>query len=436
MRDGMIVQSGKYEELLNSGIYFGALVAAHKTSIELAGMNNKATSDEKRETGRFSLDVYKQYYTQAFGWWAVASAILTSLLWQACLMASYFWLAYETSEACSFIPSLFIIVYAIIAVVSTIFVVIKSFLIAFLYLITAQSFFNQLLSSILHVPMSFFDTTPSRRVLTRVSTDQANVDVYVPMFLSMVIVMYFTFLSIVFITCLYAWPVVFLVIPLVWINIWYRGYYLASYLKITRIDSITKAPVIHHFLETISCVMTIRSFRRQDRFFKENNNKTNANLRMDFHNNALTECLGFRLELIGSVALCIAILLMILLPSSIIKQDIFLWHSLLITGTNLSLSYGLSLNGVLFWAVYRENRMVSIERVKQFTKIPSEPAWKITNSLPSSDWPIHGDIELKNLRVRYMLNTPIVLKGITFKILGGEKIGVVGRTGSGKSTLV
>ncbi|TXG71729.1 hypothetical protein EZV62_000308 [Acer yangbiense] len=432
MRDGMIVQSGKYEEHLNSGMDFGALVAAHETSIELSGMNNatsgdtlqqapksphrslsrekstgekrsldqsksedisssKLIEDEERETGRVSLDVYKQYCTQAFGWWAVASVILTSLLWQACLMASDFWLAYETSEARTFIPSLFIIVYAIIAVVSAIFV--ASFLVAFLSLRTAQSFFNQLLSSILHAPMSFFDTTPSGRILTRVSTDQANVDLYVPMYLSL-------------------------------------GYYLASSREMNRLDSITKAPVIHHFSETIYGVMTICAFRRQGRFFRENINKANANLRMDFHNNALTEWLGFCLELIGIVALCIATLLMILLPSTIIKPEY----------VGLSLSYGLSLNGVLFWAVYMscvvENRMVSVERIKQFTKIPSEPAWRTTNSLPLSDWPIHGNIELKNLQVRYRQNTPLVLKGITLRILGGVKIGVIGRTGNGKSTLV
>ncbi|KAL5852402.1 hypothetical protein ACOSQ3_007520 [Xanthoceras sorbifolium] len=425
MRDGMIVQSGKYEELLNSRMDFGALVAAHETSIELAGMkkatfldesksditSSKLIEDEERETG---------YSTQAYGWWGAVSVILTSLLWQACLMASDFWLAYETSEDHAFVPSLFIIVYVILAAISSIFVMIRSFLVAFLGLKTAQMFFNQLLNSILHAPMSFFDTTPSGRILSRVSTNQANIDLFVPMYLSMSIVMYFTLLGIVFITCLYAWPTVLLVIPLVWMNIWYWGYYLAPSCEMTRLDSITKAPVIHHFLETISGVMTIRAFRRQGRFFKENINKANANFQMDFHNNALNEWFGFRLELIGSVVLCIATLFMVLLPSSIIKPEY----------VGLSLSYGLSLNGVLFWAVYTsclvENRMVSVERIKQFTKIPLEPAWK-TNKFSSL---------IGLAQPRYRPNTSLVLKCITFNIQGGEKIGVVGRTGSGKSTLV
>lgn len=69
----------------------------------------------------------------------------------------------------------------------------------------------------------------------------------------------------------------------------------------------------------------------------------------------------------------------------------------------LSLSYGLSLNGVLFWAIYMscfvENKMVSVERLKQFTNIPSEAEWEKKDSLPSPNWPTHGNVELKDLQV-------------------------------------
>ncbi|GJT61896.1 ABC transporter C family member 14-like protein [Tanacetum coccineum] len=103
----------------------------------------------------------------------------------------------------------------------------------------------------------------------------------------------------------------------------------------------------------------------------------------------------------------------------------------------LSLSYGLSLNGMLFWALFTscfvENRMVSVERIKQFTNIPSESEWFKKDNLPPPNWPDHGSLELKDL---YRPNTPLVLKGITLNIQGGQKIGVVGRTGGGKSTLI
>ncbi|KAJ7980275.1 ABC transporter C family member 4 [Quillaja saponaria] len=469
MRDGMIVQSGKYEELAESGLDFSALVAAHETSMELVDTSNmsggktsltptvtlesyhqgesddekkplsrsksvKGTSklieDEERETGHVNMEVYKQYLTEAYGWWGVAVVILMSVLYVLSTMSGDYWLAYQTSADGVFNPNLLISVYWIIAAVSGAVVMGRSILIAFLGLKTGQSFFNGMLHSILHAPMSFFDTTPSGRILSRASGDQLNLDLPIPMFMSMIVVAYFTLLSIIFVTCQNAWPTVFLLFPLGLLNIWYRGYYLASSRELTRLDSITRAPVIHHFSESITGVMTIRGFRKQSIFCKENIDRVNANLRMDLHNNGNNEWLGLRLELIGNLFLCITTMFMIFLPSTIIRPE----------NIGLSLSYGLSLNSVLFICVYMtcsiENQMVSVERIKQFTNIPSEAPWRITNRLPPKNWPSRGNIELKNLQVRYRPNTPLVLKGLSLSIQGGEKIGVVGRTGSGKSTLI
>ena len=168
--------------------------------------------------------------------------------------------------------------------------------------------------------------------------------------MSLCISLYFSLLAIFVVTCQFAWPTIFLLVPLAWLNIWYRvmilslnyniftelkhkkqtkltnsrllvsqSYYLASSRELTRLDSITKAPVIHHFSGSISGVMTIRSFGKQTRFYEENIRRVNNNLRMDFHNNGSNEWLGFRSELLGSCILYASALFMILLPSSIIK---------------------------------------------------------------------------------------------------------------------
>lgn len=211
MRDGMIVQSGKYHDLLNAGTDFAALVAAHESSMELVEhgapaqermdsptkpdddgqtitnkeefngessaispktekRSAKLIKDEERETGQVSLKVYKTYITEAWGWWGVIAVLFVSLVWQGSLMASDYWLALSTSadNASSFNPSLFIEVYVIIALVSIILVTARAFLVTYWGLETAQIFFRQILTSIFHAPMSFFDTTPSGRILSRV----------------------------------------------------------------------------------------------------------------------------------------------------------------------------------------------------------------------------------------------------------------------------
>jgi len=206
----MIVQSGRYNDLLDSGLDFGVLVAAHETSMELveqgaavpgensnkpmisksSSINNRETNgesnsldepksakgssklvkEEERETGRVSFNIYKLYCTEAFGWWGISAVLFLSVLWQASMMASDYWLAFETSveRADVFNPTVFISIYAAITIVSVILIVVRSYSVTIFGLKTAQIFFNQILTSILHAPMSFYDTTPSGRILSRV----------------------------------------------------------------------------------------------------------------------------------------------------------------------------------------------------------------------------------------------------------------------------
>uniref|UniRef100_A0A0E0C1T3 ABC transporter C family member 13 n=1 Tax=Oryza meridionalis TaxID=40149 RepID=A0A0E0C1T3_9ORYZ len=470
MRDGAVAQSGRYHDLLRTGTDFAALVAAHESSMELvesaapgpsplpspgdlplsrqpssapkerenassngdiktAKASSRLIKAEERASGHVSFTVYKQYMTEAWGWWGLMLVLAVSVAWQGSTMAADYWLAYQTSGD-AFRPALFIKVYAIIAAVSVVIVTVRSLLVATIGLDTANIFFRQVLSTILHAPMSFFDTTPSGRILTRASSDQTNVDLLLPFFVWMSVSMYITVIGVVIMTCQVAWPSVVLVVPLLMLNLWFRKYYISTSRELTRLESITKAPVIHHFSETVQGVMVIRCFQKQDNFFHENLSRLNASLKMDFHNNAANEWLGLRLELIGSLVLCVTALLMVTLPSNIVLPEY----------VGLSLSYGLSLNSVMFWAIWLscniENKMVSVERIKQFTNIPSEAEWRIKETAPSANWPHKGDIDIIDLKFRYRHNTPLVLKGITLSIHGGEKIGVVGRTGSGKSTLI
>jgi hypothetical protein len=225
MHDGVIKQSGTYSDLLEAGAEFGSLVAAHKKSIgaveigrgkeeENVGVeewvdntyddgvklltrtlsspfssqeslpsrqtsgpystsNAKKTAGklveaEKRETGRVGWNVYWLYLTSAFGPFFVLLVLVIQLLSQSCSIGADFWLSHETSLT-DFDATTFIIFYVLLCAGGWAFSIVRAILMAFFSLNTTQSFYFNMLKSIFRAPMSFFDTTPTGRILTRVS---------------------------------------------------------------------------------------------------------------------------------------------------------------------------------------------------------------------------------------------------------------------------
>eukprot|EP00250_Pteridium_aquilinum_P016153 c22966_g1_i3 orf=206-4756(+) len=492
VQNGVIEQSGTYADLLKAGAEFGALVAAHRKAIGaveveteedivegedfivpsptsqynetfdesvklmrrlssssrsqerlLKGRSSgsfsktngkdvaagKLVEDEKRETGRVGWNVYWLFLTCAFGISFILLLVAVQMIAQAFSIGGDFWLSYETSQD-SFNATVFIVVYLLFSAGSWVFTIGRAILMALFSLRTTQTFYVKMLKSIFRAPMSFFDTTPTGRILTRSSTDQATLDIMLPLSVILATVLYSSTIGVVVVTCVVTWPVIFVVLPMGWMYMQYQAFYIRSSREISRLDSVTKAPVIHHFTETIAGFMVIRGFRKDDEFISVNLDRVNINLKMDFHLNAANDWLGCRLELLGSVVLCIAALLLLVLPSSFITPS----------SASLSLSYGLSLNTALaasvFFSCMIENKMVSVERIGQYIRLPSEAALTIEGSVPYVEWPQRGNISIRNLKARYQPTMPLVLKGLSLDIVGGQKIGVVGRTGSGKSTLI
>lgn len=97
-----------------------------------------------------------------------------------------------------------------------------------------------------------------------------------------------------------------------------QAYYIKTSRELTRLDAVTKAPVIHHFSETIAGLMTIRCFRLQTQFANVNMQRIDTNLSMDFHNNGANEWVGFRFEVIGMVILCITTVFLVAIPRSLL----------------------------------------------------------------------------------------------------------------------
>jgi ATP-binding cassette subfamily C (CFTR/MRP) protein 1 len=210
-----------------------------------------------------------------------------------------------------------------------------------------------------------------------------------------------------------------------------QRYYLRTSRELKRLDSISRSPIYAHFQESLSGINTIRAFRQQKRFALENEWRVDANLRAYFPSINANRWLAVRLEFIGSV---------IILTSAgfaIIAVTPGGGPSAGLVG--LSMSYALQITSSLNWIVRQtvevETNIVSVERVLEYAALPSEAPEIISKKRPPISWPAQGAVAFNNLSVRYRPGLDLVLKNITLSFKPHEKIGVVGRTGAGKSSL-
>ncbi|CAM8906066.1 unnamed protein product [Rhodiola kirilowii] len=282
-----------------------------------------------------------------------------------------------------------IIVYLAIGFTSTLFLLCRSISTVFLGLQSSKSLFTQLLNSLFRAPMSFYDSTPLGRILSRISSDLSIVDLDVPF--SLIFAVGAT-------TNAYT-------------NL--GKYYFATAKELMRINGTTKSFVANHLAASVAGAMTIRAFRQEDRFFSKNLDLIDINASPFFLSFTASEWLIQRLETVSAIVLSSCALCMVLLPPGTFKAGYI----------GMALSYGLSLN-------------MSLKDFNQYMHVPSEAPEVIEENRPPQNWPTVGKVEIHDLKVRYRADTPLVLRGISCTFEGGHKIGIVGRTGSGKTTLI
>ncbi|KDO38191.1 hypothetical protein CISIN_1g011713mg [Citrus sinensis] len=277
--------------------------------------------------------------------------------------------------------------------------------------------------------MLFFDSTPVGRIFTRVSSDMSTMDFDLPSAISLSAAATTDVFIIIAVMASVTWPVLIVAIPTVIVAKYIQGYYLSSARELMRMNGTTKAPIVNFAAETSQGVVSIRAFKMMDMFFENYLKLVDTDARLFFHSNAATEWLVLRIETLQNLIILTAALLIVLLPGKHLPGFV-----------GLSLSYALTLSSIQVimtrWYCNLSNNIVSVERIRQFMHLPPEPPAIIEETKPPASWPSHGRIELEDLKVRYRPNTPLVLKGITCTFKEGTRVGVVGRTGSGKTTLI
>ncbi|MBA0871978.1 hypothetical protein Goshw_003958 [Gossypium schwendimanii] len=463
MKDGLVVQSGKYEELIADSD--GELVRqmnAHRKSLDQMnppqdndsliakpcqisqievieekygdpicfGKLFEQSQEEETETGRVKWSVYSTFVTAAYKGALVPVVLLCQVLFQGLQIGSNYWIAWATEENHKVSREQLIGIFVMLSGGSSIFILGRAVLLATIAIETAQRLFLGMITSVFRAPISFFDSTPSSRILNRSSTDQSTLDTDIPYRLAGLAFALIQLFSIIILMSHVAWQIFLLFIAILGISFWYQTYYITTARELARMVGSRKAPILHHFSESITGAGTIRCFNQEDRFIEKNLSLIDDYSRVSFHNSGTMEWLCVRINFLFNFVFFLVLIILVSLPRSTIDPSL----------AGLAATYGLSLNVLQAWVIWNlcnvENKMISVERVLQFTNIASEAPLVIEDRRPKPEWPTEGTIELENLQVQYKPTLPVVLKGITCTFPGEMKIGVVGRTGSGKSTLI
>uniref|UniRef100_A0A8C0LIC3 Multidrug resistance-associated protein 1 n=1 Tax=Canis lupus dingo TaxID=286419 RepID=A0A8C0LIC3_CANLU len=285
-----------------------------------------------------------------------------------------------------------------------------------------------LLQNVLRSPMSFFERTPSGNLVNRFSKELDTVDSMIPQVIKMFMGSLFNVIGACIIILL-ATPIASIIIPpLGLIYFFVQRFYVASSRQLKRLESVSRSPVYSHFNETLLGVSVIRAFEEQERFIRQSDLKVDENQKAYYPSIVANRWLAVRLECVGNCIVLFAALF------SVISR-----HSLSAGLVGLSVSYSLQVTTYLNWLVRMSSEMetniVAVERLKEYSETEKEAPWQIQEMAPPSTWPQVGRVEFRDYGLRYRENLDLVLKHINITINGGEKVGIVGRTGAGKSSL-
>ncbi|XP_064624457.1 multidrug resistance-associated protein 1-like isoform X1 [Lineus longissimus] len=401
---------------------------------EILEKDKKLITEETTGQGDISTKVYLGYCKAAGGVFC-ASMVIAYLGYVASMVGANIWLSkWSEDEAASNgtvnrdQSNFRIGIYGVFGVSQVLCMLVMSFSLALGAMQASRRLHNRMVDSILRSPMSFFDTTPLGRIVNRLSKDIDVIDVNLPLMIRIFLATFSSVLSTAIIITYSTAIFLAALIPLGILYYFVQRFYICTTRQLKRIESVSRSPVFSHFSESVVGASSIRAYKLQEEFKNKSDNLIDQN-NMAFYPNVMSaRWLGFNLDLIGNFVVLFTSMFAVIAKGNTTAGIV-----------GLSVSYAMRVTNILSYMVKMvcevENCVVSADRVREYGKLEEEAAWDIPEEQPPKEWPQEGKVEFSNYSVRYRQGLDLVLKKINCSIRPGEKVGIVGRTGAGKSSL-
>uniref|UniRef100_A0A673CCA3 ABC-type glutathione-S-conjugate transporter n=1 Tax=Sphaeramia orbicularis TaxID=375764 RepID=A0A673CCA3_9TELE len=295
-------------------------------------------------------------------------------------------------------------------------------------IIASRHLHMDLLINVLRSPMSFFESTPSGNLLNRFAKEIDAIDCMVPDGLKMMLSYVFKLMEVCIIVLMATPFAAVIILPLAFLYAFVQSFYVATSCQLRRLEAVSRSPIYTHFNETVQGASVIRAFGEQSRFILQANERVDFNQTSYFPRFVATRWLAVNLEFVGNGVVLAAAILSVMGKNTLSPGIV-----------GLAVSHSLQVTGILSWIVRSwtdvENNIVSVERVNEYADTAKEASWSVEGSSLPLAWPQQGTIEFQDYGLQYRKGLELALKGITLQIHEREKVGIVGRTGAGKSSL-
>uniref|UniRef100_A0A8C4XY13 Multidrug resistance-associated protein 4 n=1 Tax=Gopherus evgoodei TaxID=1825980 RepID=A0A8C4XY13_9SAUR len=488
LKEGKMVGKGTYSEFLNSGIDFASLLKKNEEVEQspipgiptMKSARNRTFSqssvwsqdslvqsqkdgtvdqppteplvtalpEESRSEGKINFKIYRKYFAAGANYFVIFILLLLNILAQVrylmddllhvnCLNTTLnkmdivltkmlLHCIIKELDLCIYCDRFCLILGLTMATV--LFGIVRSLLVFTVLVNAGQTLHNKMFQSLLKAPVLFFDRNPIGRILNRFSKDIGHLDDLLPLtILDFIQTLLQIFGVVAVAVAVIPWILIPLV-PLCILFIFLRRYFLDTARDIKRLESTTRSPVFSHLSTSLQGLWTIRAFRAEQRFQKL------FDAHQDLHSEAwflfLTTSRWFAVRL---DAICAIFVIVVAFGSLLLAKTLDAGQ------VGLALSYAITLMGMFQWGVRQsaevENLMISVERVMEYTELEKEAPWE-SNKHPPAEWPSQGVIAFENVNFTYSLDGPLVLRHLSVLIKSKEKVGIVGRTGAGKSSLI